>query len=176
INFIFNVKLSDLLSGYRVFNRKFVKNIPIFGGGFETETELTIKALAHGYRIVELPVNLKARPEGSFSKIRVMQDGFLILSSILTLFRDYKPLTFFGAIGLLLVLIGLIPGTVVVVEFIKTGLVPRLPSAVLAVGLVLSGLLTIAIGIVLHTIARRFQELDHQLRILAFESARRTED
>jgi glycosyltransferase involved in cell wall biosynthesis len=175
INFIFKVRLSDILSGYRVFSRKFVKNIPIFGGGFETETELTIKALAHGYRIVERPVDLKARPEGSFSKIRVLQDGFLILNSILTLFRDYKPLTFFGTIGLFLVLIGLIPGTVVIVEFIKTGLVPRLPSAVLAVGLVLSGLLAIVVGIVLHTIARRFQELDHQLKILAFESGRRRE-
>jgi glycosyltransferase involved in cell wall biosynthesis len=176
INFIFKVKLSDTLSGYRAFSRKFVKNIPIFGGGFETETELTIKALAHGYRIVELPVDLKARPEGSFSKIRVLQDGLLILNSILTLFRDYKPLTFFGAIGLFLVLIGLIPGTVVIVEFIKTGLVPRLPSAVLAVGLVLSGLLAMVVGIVLHTIARRFQELDHQLKILAFESVRRREE
>jgi glycosyltransferase involved in cell wall biosynthesis len=176
INFIFKVKLSDTLSGYRAFSRKFVKNIPIFGGGFETETELTIKALAHGYRIVELPVDLKARPEGSFSKIRVLQDGLLILNSILTLFRDYKPLTFFGAIGLFLVLIGLIPGTVVIVEFIKTGLVPRLPSAVLAVGLVLSGLLAMVVGIVLHTIARRFQELDHQLKILAFDSVRRRDE
>lgn len=173
INFIFKVKLSDILSGYRVFSRKFVKNIPIFGGGFETEAELTIKALAHGYRIVELPVDLKARPEGSFSKIRAMQDGLLILNSILTLFRDYKPLTFFGLIGVFLILIGLFPGTVVIVEFIKTGLVPRLPSAVLAVGLVLSGLLAIVVGIVLHTIARRFQELDHQLKILAFESGRK---
>jgi hypothetical protein len=101
-----------------------------------------------------------------------MQDGFLILNSILTLFRDYKPLTFFGSIGLFLVLIGLVPGTVVVVEFLRTGLVPRLPSAVLAVGLVLSGLLAMVVGIVLHTIARRFQELDYQLKILAFESAR----
>lgn len=176
INFIFKVKLSDILSGYRVFSRKFVKNIPIFGGGFETETELTIKALAHGYRIVERPVDLKARPAGSFSKIRVTQDGFLILNSILTLFRDYKPLTFFGLIGGLLVLIGLVPGTIVIVEFIKTGLVPRLPSAVLAVGLVLSGLLAMVVGIVLHTIARRFQELDHQLKILAFESGKRRDE
>jgi len=176
INFIFKVKLCDILSGYRVFSRKFVKNIPIFGGGFETEAELTIKALAHGYRIVELPVDLKARPEGSFSKIRIMQDGLLILNSILTLFRDYKPLTFFGLIGLCLIVIGLLPGTVVIVEFVKTGLVPRLPSAVLAVGLVLSGLLSIVVGIVLHTIARRFQELDHQLKILAFESARKRDE
>jgi hypothetical protein len=156
-------------------NRRFVKSIPIFGGGFETETELTIKALAHGYRIVELPIDLKARPAGSFSKIRIMQDGLLILNSILTLFRDYKPLTFFGAIGLSLILMALVPGTVVIVEFIRTGLVPRLPSAVLAVGLMLSGMLAMVVGLILHTIARRFQELEYQLRILAFDLERREE-
>ena len=173
INSIFKVRLSDILSGYRAFNRAFVRNIPIFGGGFETETELTIKALVRGYRIVELPVDLKARPEGSFSNIRILRDGFVILNSILTLFRDYKPLTFFGLIGLFFILLGMIPGTVVIVEFIKTGLVPRLPSALLATGLVLSGMLTIVVGIVLHTIARRFQELDHQLKIMSVESAAR---
>ena len=170
INLIFKVKLSDILSGYRTFSRTFVKNVPIFGGGFETETELSIKALARGYRILELPVGLKARPEGSLSKIRIMQDGFLILNTILTLFRDYKPLTFFGLIGLFLILLGFVPGTMVIVEFIRTGLVPRLPSAVLAVGLVLSGMLCMVVGLILHTIARRFQELDHQLKVLNRET------
>jgi len=164
VNVIFKVRLTDILSGYRAFNRAFVKNIPIFGGGFETEAELTMKALARGYRIVELPVSLKARPAGSFSKIRILQDGFLILNTILSLFRDYKPLTFFGAMGLFLVALGFVPGIVVIVEFFKTGLVPRLPSAVLAVGLVLSGMLLISVGLVLHTVTRRFQELEHQLR------------
>jgi len=166
INFIFGVRLTDILSGYRAFSRRFVKNIPLFGGGFETETELTIKALGRGYRILEIPVSLKARPEGSFSKIRILSDGFLILNTILTLFRDYKPLTFFGLAGLFLIALGFVPGTIVIVEFIKTGLVPRLPSAVLAVGLVLSGMLAIVVGLVLHTITRRFQELDHQLKML----------
>lgn len=165
INFIFKVKLSDVLSGYRAFSREFVKTIPVFGGGFETEVELTVKALARGYRITELPVRLAARPEGSFSKIRVVQDGFVILNTILALVRDYKPLTFFGSVGLVFIALGFIPGTVVIVEFIKTGLVPRLPSAVLAVGLVLSGMLLLVVGLVLHTITRRFQELEHQLRL-----------
>jgi glycosyltransferase involved in cell wall biosynthesis len=165
INFIFKVKLSDVLSGYRAFSREFVKSIPIFGGGFETEVELTVKALARGYRIAEVPVRLTPRPEGSFSKIRIVQDGFVILNSILSLVRDYKPLTFFGSVGLIFIALGLIPGTVVIVEFFKTGLVPRLPSAVLAVGLVLSGMLLLVVGLVLHTITRRFQELEHQLRL-----------
>jgi glycosyltransferase involved in cell wall biosynthesis len=165
INSIFKVKLSDVLSGYRTFSREFVKSIPVFGGGFETEVELTVKALARGYRITELPVRLTSRPEGSFSKIRIVQDGFVILNTILSLVRDYKPLTFFGGMGLVLILLGFVPGIVVIVEFIKTGLVPRLPSAVLAVGLVLSGMLLIVVGLVLHTITRRFQELEHQLRL-----------
>jgi hypothetical protein len=110
-------------------------------------------------------VRLTSRPEGSFSKIRIVQDGFVILNTILSLVRDYKPLTFFGGMGLVLILLGFVPGIVVIVEFIKTGLVPRLPSAVLAVGLVLSGMLLIVVGLVLHTITRRFQELEHQLRL-----------
>ena len=165
INSIFHVKLSDVLSGYRAFSREFVKNIPVFGGGFETEVELTIRALARGYRIREVPVRLSSRREGSVSKIRIIDDGLIILTTILTLFRDYKPLTFFGGLGALIVLIGLIPAGVVVVEFVRTGLVPRLPSAVLAVGLELSGMLLIAVGLVLHTITRRFQELEHQLKV-----------
>lgn len=165
VNVTFKVKLTDILSGYRAFSRAFVKNVPLFGGGFEIEAELTMKALARGYRIVELPVDLKARPAGSFSKIRILQDGFLILNTILSLFRDYKPLTFFGSAGLFLVVLGFVPGTVVIIEFFKTGLVPRLPSALLAVGLVLSGMLLISVGLVLHTVIRHFQELEHQLRV-----------
>ncbi len=165
INFIFKVKLTDVLSGYRAFSREFVKSIPVFGGGFETEVELTVKALARGHRITELPVRLTPRPEGSFSKIRIVQDGFVILNTILSLVRDYKPLTFFGGMGLAFILLGFVPGVVVIVEFFQTGLVQRLPLAVLAVGLVLSGMLLMVVGLVLHTITRRFQELEHQLRL-----------
>jgi len=166
LNSVFKVKITDMLSGYRVFNRRFVKGVPLFGGGFETETELTIKALERGYRVVEVPVDLTTRPEGSFSKIRIVHDGLRIMHTILTLFRDYKPLTFFGAIGLSLFAFGLVPGLVVIVEFFETGLVLRLPSAVLAVGLTLAGMLSVTIGLVLHTIVRRSQEMEHQLRTL----------
>ena len=169
LNSTFKVKITDMLSGYRAFSRAFVKSVPLFGGGFETETELTIKALERGYRIVEVPCDLTSRPAGSFSKIRIVHDGVRILATILALFRDYKPLTFFGALGLGLMLLGFIPGLVVVFEFFETGLVLRLPSAVLAVGLVLAGMLAITVGLVLHTIARRSQEFDYQLRVLADE-------
>jgi glycosyltransferase involved in cell wall biosynthesis len=165
----FKTQIADMLSGYRAFSRKFVKSLPLFGGGFETETELTIKALKRGYTIVEIPVNLARRPAGSYSKIRVAHDGMRILHTMVALFRDYKPLTFFGALGLILICLSLVPGVIVIVEFVRTGQVPRLPSAVLAVGLVLAGMLSITIGLILHTIARRSQELEFQLEMLREE-------
>lgn len=174
INSIFKVRLTDVLSGYRAFSREFVKSIPVFGGGFETEVELTVKSLARGYRIAEVPVRLTSRPHGSFSKIRIVQDGFVILNSILSLVRDYKPLTFFGSMGLILILLGLIPGGVVLVEFIETGLVPRIPSAILSVALILGGTVLITAGLVLHTITRRFQELEHQLHVREKNTSRKT--
>jgi glycosyltransferase involved in cell wall biosynthesis len=172
LNRIFRVRLTDLLSGYRVFGRRLVRGLPLFGGGFETEAEMTIKALARGFSIVEIPVSLKHRPAGSHSKIRVMQDGLVILGTILTLFRDYKPLTFFGGFGIAVIFLGCIPGALVIVEYWKTGLVPRLPSAVLAVGLMLSGTISIVVGLILHTISRRFQELDFQLQSFAEDALR----
>src|SRR5438270_7966681 len=89
LNLVFRVRLSDILSGYRAFNRCFVKRLPLFGGGFEIETELTIKAIARGYRIVEVPIDLAHRPSGSHSKIRIWRDGVVILNTILSLLRDY---------------------------------------------------------------------------------------
>lgn len=170
---VFKVEITDMLSGYRAFSRQFVKDIPLFGGGFEIETELTIKALERGYRVLEVPVDLTVRPEGSFSKIRIARDGMRILNTILALFRDYKPLTFFGVVGLIAMLLGLIPGAIVIYEFVETGLVLRLPSAVLAVGLVLTGMFLINIGLVLHTIVRRSQEFDHKIQSLSQELGHR---
>jgi hypothetical protein len=164
---IFHTHIEDMLSGYRVFNRAIVKQLPLLSRGFEIETELTIKALERGYRVLELPVDLASRPEGSHSKIRRVRDGLIITNMIFSLARDYKPLTIFGVIGLILMVIGLIPGSIVISEFVRTGMVPRLPSAVLAVGLVLSGLVLGMVGLILHTIARRFQEIDLQVRYLA---------
>lgn len=166
LNTIFGVRLSDILSGYRSFSRTFVKTVPLVGGGFETETELTIKALEARFRITEVPVNLGVRPQGSFSKIRKFRDGLRILGTIFGLFRDYKPLTFFGVIALLFTIAGLIPGTVVLREFFLTGLVRHLPSAILAVGLVLVGIVSLSAGVILHAISRRIRELEHLIRCL----------
>ncbi len=172
INTIFGVTLTDILSGYRAFNREIVKNMPLVTGGFETETELTIKALARRYRILEIPVDLGARPKGSFSKIRILYDGWMILNTILALSRDYKPLTFFGIIGLIFIAIAFIPGTIVALEFVRTGIL-RLLSAILAVGLILLGFLSITAGLVIHTITRHFQELEQQLRLMGRSDALR---
>lgn len=166
INTIFGTRLTDILSGYRCFSPRLVQGVPIAVTGFEVEAELTIKALERGYRILEVPVDLRPRPEGSHSKIRLARDGFKILWTILSLFRDYKPLTFFGALGLGFIGLGLIPGLVAVLEFFKTGLVLHFPSAILAVGLVLTGMLLLVVGLILHTVNRRFQELGYYLRRL----------
>lgn len=163
LKFMFDIPITDLLSGYRAFNKNIVKSLPILSKGFEIETELTIKCLQRNYRIMEVPVNLSERPEGSKSKIRLIRDGFLIINTIFALLRDYKPMKAFGLLGLFLIVCGFAPGIIVIREFISTGYILRIPSAILAVGLVLSGLLVSFVGLILHTIARRFQEIDYEL-------------
>ena len=172
LNSVFRVRVTDLLSGYRAFSRRLVRALPLTGGGFQTETEMTIKALERGFTVVETPVNLVKRVSGSHSKIRIGSDGVLIMGTILGLFRDYRPLTFFGGLGLILILLGCLPGARVISDYVQTGLVPHLPSAILAVGLVLSGLIFALVGVILHTIARRFQEFDLQFQSFTEEFRR----
>jgi hypothetical protein len=169
LNSIFGVRLTDMLSGYRAFNRRFVKGLPLFGGGFEIETELTIKAVERGYRIVEVPTNLAHRPEGSHSKIQFARDGFLILNMTLTLFRDYKPLTFFGGAGLLLLLLSLASGALTLLWTTGAWGAARLAAASLATALFLCSLLLLASGLIVHSIARRSQELEYRMQVLADE-------
>lgn len=166
LNSIFGVRLTDILSGYRAFNRAFVKGLPLFGGGFEIETELTIKAVERGFRIREVPIDLTHRPEGSHSKIQFVRDGFLIVNTTLTLFRDYKPLTFFGAAGLLLVLLALAAAALAL--FGPAGAV-RLASWVASAALFFCGLLSLAAGLIVHSIARRSQELEYRMQVLSDE-------
>jgi glycosyltransferase involved in cell wall biosynthesis len=166
IRMLVHVRLTDVLSGMRAMTREFVEGVPLVAQGFEIEVELTVKAAERHFRIAEVPIDLRPRPEGSFSKVSLVGDGSRVLWTIVMLFRDYRPMAFFGAIGLLLMLVGLIPGIVVIVEFLETGLVPRLPSAVLAVALELAGMLSIAVGILLSAVAHRFQELESRLEML----------
>ena len=166
VNTLFRVEVTDLLSGYRALSHTLVKSLPFLSHGFESETELTIKCLVREFRIQEIPVDLRPRQGGSLSKIRLLQDGLLILHTVIALARDYRPLTAFGLIGAGCVLLGLFPGGLVLHDFLTTGYVHRMPSAILAVGLVLTGLLTAFTGLALHAIARHFQEIDHELRNL----------
>jgi glycosyltransferase involved in cell wall biosynthesis len=166
LKFIFGVRLTDLLSGYRCFSRRLVRGLPLFGGGFETEAEMTIKALQRGFTIAEVPVDLVARQPGSRSKIRLVQDGFVILSCMLVLLRDYKPLSFFGGLGLAFWIVGLIPAILGAVRFSRSGSIPIFECLIAAI-LWVAGTASATVGLVLHSIARRFQELDHQIQTLA---------
>jgi glycosyltransferase involved in cell wall biosynthesis len=166
LNLAFRVRLTDVLSGYRVFSRRLVRALPLAGGGFEVEVELTIKALQRGFAIREAPVNLRRRPAGSDSKIRIVRDGLAIGWTILSLFRDYKPLTFFGGLGLVLVLGGAAPGGMLLLDVARTGAQPPLALAVISAGLLAAGAALTLVGLVLHAIARRFQELEVMLERL----------
>jgi hypothetical protein len=128
---------------------------------------MTIRAMTRRFRVLEVPVDLRSRPSGSSSKIRIVRDGLVILRSMVALFRDYKPLAFFGSIGAFLIVLGFVPGAWVLADFLRTGLIGRIPSAILAVGMVLSGLIAGVVGIILHVIAQRFRELDARLQAVA---------
>lgn len=155
---LFGVRITDLLSGYRAFSRRLVRTLPLVGGGFETEAEMTIKAVHRGFRVVEVPVSLVPRPAGSSSKIRIVQDGVLILNAIVALFRDYKPLTFFGITALLL---GALAVGAFLFDFHVTAIVVALFAG-----------LTGATGVILHTVTRHFQELETHLQRLLDDDPR----
>ena len=151
---IYGFKFSDVMTGYRAFNRVFAKTLPVVSQGFEIETELSIHAVDKAWRIAEVPIDYRDRPEGSESKLSTFSDGFKVLKMIMSLFKDYKPMALFGWITVFLIALGFIVGVPVVVEFARTGLVERLPSALLAVGLVISGLLSLVSGLILDTVVK----------------------
>lgn len=156
---LFDVRLADMLSGYRVLSRRFVKSFPLTAQGFGIETELTIHAVRLMMPMMEMDTRYKERPEGSVSKLNTWRDGFRILSTIGYLVREERPLIFFSFIFLLLAALSLIMGTPVVAEFLRTGQVPRLPTAVLATGLMLLAFLSLACGLILDTVTRGRWEL-----------------
>ena len=151
---IFGKRLSDMLSGYRVFSRRFVKSFPALSSGFETETELTVHALELHMPVAELPTRYIERAEGSVSKLRTYRDGMRILRTIVVLMKQERPLAFFSAIAAAMLLVGLALGLPVVLEFFRTRHVPRLPSAVLALGFVLLACLAQVCGLILDSVTR----------------------
>jgi glycosyltransferase involved in cell wall biosynthesis len=151
---MFRVKLADLLTGYRVMSRRFVKSFPFTAEGFGIETELTVHAVRLLMPMVEIDTRYKERPVGSVSKLNTYRDGFRILFTIVELVREEQPLIFFAGIFILLALLSLLIGAPVVAEYFKTGLVPRLPTAILATGLMLLAFLSLASGLILDTVTR----------------------
>jgi glycosyltransferase involved in cell wall biosynthesis len=155
----FGQAFTDILSGYRVFSRRFVKSFPVLSDGFEIETELTVHALELAMPVAELETPYYARPEGSVSKLNTWGDGFRILSTILKLYRSEKPLRFFAAIGAFLGLISVGLAIPILVTYLEEGLVPRLPTAVLSTGLMIVAVLAVSSGLVLDTVTRGRREM-----------------
>jgi len=156
---LFGAEIRDMLSGYRVFSRRFVKSFPAMSEGFETETELTVHALQLAMPVGEVPCAYRERPPGSQSKLRTFSDGWRILRLILLLVRDELPLPFFSLVALGLIVLGLLLGVPVVLEFLSTGLVPRLPTAILAAALVALSFLSLACGLILDSVSRGRREM-----------------
>jgi hypothetical protein len=156
---LFGRSFTDILSGYRVFSRRFVKSFPVLSEGFEIETEISVHALELRMPVAERVTAYAARPEGSESKLSTYRDGWRILRTILTLFRIEKPLAFFGIIGATLALIAIAISIPLFLTFFKTGLVPRLPTAVLAMGIMLLAFLNGFCGLILDTVVRGRREM-----------------
>lgn len=158
VRHIFGNRINDMLSGYRVFSRRFVKSFPALAGGFETETEFTVHALELRMPVGEVPAVYRERPEGSTSKLRTFSDGFRILRTIVALVQRERPLAFFGALAGALMLLGLGLFLPVFQDYLRTGLVPRLPTAVLSASLVLLSFLSLFCGLILHTVTHGRKE------------------
>lgn len=152
VNKLFNSNLHDILSGYRVFNRRFVKNYPILVEGFEIETDITLHALDKRFRIIEISVEYRDRPPGSHSKLNTFRDGFRVLITIGNILRYYRPLLFFGALCIVASSLGLIAGIPVITEFFRDGYVSHIPLAILATGLGIISIVLLAIGLILDSI------------------------
>ena len=156
---IFGDRLKDMLSGYRVFSRRFVKSFPALASGFETETELTVHALELRLPIAEVQTPYRDRPPGSHSKLNTFRDGFRILRTIVYLVKEERPMQFFSLVALVLFATSLILGWPVIATFIETGLVPRLPTAVLAVGTTILSAVSFIAGLILDTVTLSRREI-----------------
>jgi glycosyltransferase involved in cell wall biosynthesis len=159
VRVLFGVHTQDLFSGYRVLSRRFLETTPLIARGFEVEAELSLQAVVQGYRTAEVPIRYRARPEESPSKLHTYRDGYRILMAILMFFRDYRPLSCFGLLALLLLLLSFAGGGVVIAEYLRTGLVPRLPLAVLSAALFILSALSMTCGVLLSSINRRSAEV-----------------
>jgi glycosyltransferase involved in cell wall biosynthesis len=156
---LFGRSFSDIFSGYRVFSRRFVKSFPVLSSGFEIETEMSVHALELRMPVGELETSYGARPEGSHSKLSTWGDGWRILKTITTLYRIERPVLFFGSIGAFLLALAILLAVPLVQTYLRTGLVPRFPTAILATGLVIIAVLSVFAGLILDTVTRGRREV-----------------
>jgi glycosyltransferase involved in cell wall biosynthesis len=159
INRLFHSDIKDIMTGYRAFSRLFVKSYPVLSKGFEIETEMTIHCLDKNFKVAEIPVTYRDRPEGSESKLNTFSDGAKVLKTIASLFRDYKPLRFFTWIGVLFALVGTCFFVPIVVEYVQTGLVPRFPTLFVCCILYVIAVLMYMTGLLLHVINKKHRQL-----------------
>ena len=168
INKLFKANIKDIMTGYRGFSKRFVKNMPVSSKKFEIETEMSLYAIDKNYKIKEIPIDYRDRPEGSVSKLNTYKDGFKVLKTIQRMYRNYMPLKFYGAVAILFLLLGLIAGIPVIVEFIKTQYITKVPSAILATGFMSLAAIFMQCGIILNSIERRNKE-NYELNLLRYE-------
>jgi glycosyltransferase involved in cell wall biosynthesis len=164
INKLFKADLKDIMTGYRIMNRAFVKNINITSAGFEVETEMTIKALKYGYVIKEVDIKYGERPEGSHSKLNTFKDGLLVLKTIFIIFKEYKPMLFFFIMALILFIISLLSGSVVIEEYLESRFITHVPLAIFATGSMILSVVSFITGVILDSVNRRFDELYNFIR------------
>ncbi|MBN8831463.1 MAG: glycosyltransferase [Sphingomonadales bacterium] len=169
---LFGRSFTDILSGYRVFSRRFVKSFPVISAGFEIETEISVHALELRMPVGEIVTAYAARPEGSHSKLSTYRDGWRILNVMLQLYRVERPLWFFGYIGAALALLGVVLGIPVMLTYVETGLVPRFPTLIAIVGLGILAALNVMTGLILDTVTRGRQEMK-RLAYLTYPAPRR---
>ncbi len=159
INRLFNNNVKDIMTGYRAFSYEFVKSFPVLSKGFEIETEMTIHAVDKNFKLIEVPVTYRDRPAGSESKLNTYSDGLKVLKTIATLFKEYKPAAFFNIISVICLIISLILGIPVVMEYFKTGLVPRFPTLIVSGIALMIALLLSVTGIILQVIVKKHRQL-----------------
>ena len=169
INRLWKTNIKDIMTGYRAFSKTYVKLFPVMSGNFEIETEMTLHALDKRFRIQEIAIDYRDRPEGSISKLNTFTDGFYIVKLIFVLFKEYRPLLFFGSLSLIFILsaIGLfIP---VLLEFFQTGLVPRFPTLIVSVFFALAGIQSFFTGLCLDVIVQKDRKM-YELKRIAFKN------
>lgn len=165
INLIFKSDIKDVMTGYRAFSKRFVKTVAIMSPGFQIETELTATSLQYRYNVKSIPIAYRDRPEGSSSKLNTFSDGFKVIMTLFDLAKDYRPLLFFGALALVFFVLGLLAGIPVIVEFIHTAYIAKVPSAILASGLMIIAVLLVMLGIIIDHQANK-EKREHELYVL----------